>query len=631
MNVLQLRGRIADDGAAPLALAALAAEARAALAALGEAVGPEQRERVEELERAVARHAPRVVLVGQVKAGKTALVNALAGLPDLLPTDVNPATSAITSLHLNQPWRDPRASFAFFDHEDWAALTLGGGRLGQLARRAGREEEARELERQVGEMRERAQARLGGRFEKLVGGRHNFDRVDAALLRRYVCVGDEEEDARSGRFAELTRDASAAVEAPGWPAALTLIDTPGVNDPFLVREQMTLRALADSDLCVVVLSAHQAMTTVDLALLRMLAGVREGRSLVFVNRVDELSDPDAQVPEIGARLRDTLRRAGLAEEAGIVFGSAAARPDGPRSWGVAGLRARIEAALTSGLAARPLADALGEGLALCRQARARARVAVASMDEADLAARVDPILARSHRALDVEIERGWIELRSELLRITEAFTEAECARLEAALRSGGRIGAWSVDTAALRWSMKGAYGEFAASVSERIDAVLARMADGLAAVYGELLGEEAGALEAPRAPVVPAPVPFARTMTVDADLGWWRRLLGGGVRGRVEELREAIRTESLALVTEFGAAQVPQLSREASRVAAGFFDDHADTLFEIAASGDGSVPHDLLARSGIEGASAGRASRLASAEARLSALESRLVADGPSA
>ena len=626
MNVLPLRGKLARNGApAPPDLAALVDEALAALDALDEVVGPEHGERVAEFERAATRHAPRVVLVGQVKAGKTALVNALAGLPGLLPTDVNPATSAVTSLHLNQPWRDPRASFSFFGQEDWDALTAGGGRLGQLARRAGREEEARELERQVADMRARTEARLGRRFEKLVGSRHNFDRVDAALLRRYVCVGDEEEDERSGRFAELTREASASVDAPAWPAALTLIDTPGVNDPFLVREQMTLAALAEADLCVVVLSAHQAMTTVDLALLRVLAGLRTGQALVFVNRVDELSDPDAQVPEIAARLRETLRRAGLPDEPAVLFGSAIAPLDGPADEGVAGLRARIATRLASGPAARPLADVVAEALSLCQQAKARASIVVARMDAAELAGRLDPILPAAQKALGLVIERGWLDLKAALLRTAEIFMEAECARLEAALRSGGRLGAWSVDTAALRSSMRGSYEDFEASSIRWIDAVLARLAGDLGDVYRDLVGEAAAAPVAPRAPVVPAPVPFARTMTIDADLGWWRRLLGGGVRGRVEELREAIRTETLALVGEFGSVQVPQLSRETWRIAASFHDAHAATLRAVATAGDAPARRDVLSRSGMDGGPEGRQARLAVAERRLAALHARLA------
>ena len=61
------------------------------------------------------KHAePSVTMIGQVKASKTSLVNAMVGLPDLLPADVNPWTSVVTSLHLN-PHTDPEENKARFE------------------------------------------------------------------------------------------------------------------------------------------------------------------------------------------------------------------------------------------------------------------------------------------------------------------------------------------------------------------------------------------------------------------------------------------------------------------------------------------------------------------------------------
>ena len=92
----------------------------------------------------LARVEASVTFIGQVKSGKTTLVNAMIGEPDLLPADVNPWTSVVTSAHLGPP--PPDASFAarfrFFDPDDWDKLTRTGGRLGELAGRSGAEDEA---------------------------------------------------------------------------------------------------------------------------------------------------------------------------------------------------------------------------------------------------------------------------------------------------------------------------------------------------------------------------------------------------------------------------------------------------------------------------------------------------------
>ena len=66
----------------------------------------------------------------------------MIGAPGLLPTDVNPWTSVVTSLHINTPSPElnVKAKFKFFDNAEWEKLVSNGGRIGQLAARAGADE-----------------------------------------------------------------------------------------------------------------------------------------------------------------------------------------------------------------------------------------------------------------------------------------------------------------------------------------------------------------------------------------------------------------------------------------------------------------------------------------------------------
>ena len=98
------------------------------------------------------------------------------------------------------------------------------------------------------------------------------------------------------------------MDIPQYPVSLKLCDTPGVNDTFMVREQITLRSLRGSEVCVVVLAASQALTTMDMALMRIIAQFENRQIILFVNRIDELSDPVNQVPEIRDRIQDTLKQ-----------------------------------------------------------------------------------------------------------------------------------------------------------------------------------------------------------------------------------------------------------------------------------------------------------------------------------
>ena len=62
--------------------------------------GTSAKKPIAKLEKDLESFEPAVTFLGQVKSGKTTLVNAMAGWPDLLPADVNPWTSVVTSVHL---------------------------------------------------------------------------------------------------------------------------------------------------------------------------------------------------------------------------------------------------------------------------------------------------------------------------------------------------------------------------------------------------------------------------------------------------------------------------------------------------------------------------------------------------
>ena len=177
-------------------------------------------------------------------------------MPGMLPSDVNPWTSVVTSIHINTPKpRGTTAIFSFYTAEDWAGLTQLGGRLGELAGRADFTAELAEMRRQVTEMKQRTEARLGANFSLLLGSQHRFNGFSTQILEKYVCLGEEQaEGTPGGRYADVTKSAELYIDQAGIGLPMTISDTPGVNDPFLARERATLATLSQSDICVVVLS-----------------------------------------------------------------------------------------------------------------------------------------------------------------------------------------------------------------------------------------------------------------------------------------------------------------------------------------------------------------------------------------
>ena len=609
-------------------------------------------DRVAELRSDLACHVPAVSFLGQIKAGKTALLNAFVRMPRLLPSDVNPWTSVITTLHVNAPHpRGAKAEFSFFEREDWDALMGDGGRLGRMADRLGADDEAAEIRRQVEAVREASRARLGANYELILGQKHKFDYFDRALIERYVCLGDgySPEGDRQGRFADVTRSADIYVEAPHLPLGVELRDTPGVNDPFLVREQVTLRSLDDAALCVVVLSAVQALNSVDLALIQLLASMDRRDVLIFVNRIDELDDPAAQIDEIRASLSATLRQFGVAGRTTLAFGSALwaeAALDGTLeelpedslaalfalardrgldgdatshvedetlAWSLSGLP-DLEDLIGRALHEGALRDQLDRSVVAMRNFVAQSRLDIAAqLRVANGTVRIgldaDAVEARVARLAD-EARTAFLSGAKDLMTAVRDRMNAEARSFAGDLlvnlrtdRKRGRDGAFQCDPIELRIRLKDSYRDFSDGMDRHVRDVLGRAGDDLMAVWQDMVGDLSATLriDLPDAPAAPPPTPLGRTIVIDMRASWlpsWiQRHLG---TDRLEEkLKTAIATEIATVIDEISQQQVVELIRRAQAVLNAFLADQGEAL-QATAGRDHVGTAELYARLGLK-------------------------------
>src|SRR5215467_4071625 len=270
----------------------------------------------------------RIAVIGQVKAGKSSFVNALIGQPGLLPADVNPWTTAVTNLHFNcsNAPEGVAAVFKFFDHDEWTKIAEGGGRIRELTERLVPGFTPGVLSRHLDAMRRRAESRLGKEFPKLLGTTHTFPRFDHDILERYVCAGLDDEatkpDDGPGQYSDITKTADLYFKSNAIGFPTILIDTPGTNDPFLIRDEITRRSLEGADFHIVVLTAQQPLSTADLTLFRMLRGLHKERIVVFINRIDQLTNLPADALAVAERVRDGLPPEFPDVDVPIVLGSA---------------------------------------------------------------------------------------------------------------------------------------------------------------------------------------------------------------------------------------------------------------------------------------------------------------------
>jgi GTP-binding protein EngB required for normal cell division len=295
-----------------------------------------------------------VCVIGQVNAGKTTLVNALARRSNLLPVSQAPWTAVTTRLHFGlHGFPEQSAYFRFFDDKEWRRLAEQGGKLRELAERFLPGFNAKQLQQQIQVMRHRAQARLGSAFDGLLGSTHSFDSLEPEVVAQYVSAGPDTTPApgeTQPNYSDITRSADLFFELAPFGYPLTLIDTPGTNDPFLVREEMTLRSLDASNACVVVVDATKGVTDADLGLFRILRGVSTERLILFINKIDLLKGTAEHASSVAEQIAATVFEELGSKTIPVIVGNAqqASEHDQDRSFNRAtsGLEA-LEAALSS--------------------------------------------------------------------------------------------------------------------------------------------------------------------------------------------------------------------------------------------------------------------------------------------
>ncbi len=595
--------------------------------------GPEAQKKARKLMGSVEVFEPSVTMIGQIKSGKTSLVNAMAGRPELLPADVNPWTSVVTSLHLNAPKSESGtvASFQFFDQSEWDHLVENGGRIGELSSRAGASEELEKVQAQINEMREKTKARLGRKFELLLGQTHDFRHLDDELIQRYVCMGDDFGDPEildaQGQFADITKSADLYLDTPTLPISLCVRDTPGVNDTFMMREQITINALRGSRVCCVVLSATQALSSMDMGLIRLISNVKSREVVIFVNRIDELSNPKEQIPEIKNSILTTLAKNNAPDDLQVVFGSAywanmalqdqVARIDEDSAASLKNYAggetdaAEMAAADVWSLSGLPdLFDAIshrvadGEGTEMLKAVRKRAlnhlhglqaSSSIVSLrlndgelkmvDPETLSKRLDDVEDRYHKELDQEIDKLVEAYARRIDQSHKRFLDRALESLLNHLETKGDKELWQYSPDGLRILLRSGYQSMRISAGKACKKVFAQAAADMTGIYSNLLTAEVEGFKIvpPSVPEFPPPVTLGQTIALDLQTSWWsdwwkRRK---GYRAYADAFYELIEAETLPIVTDLKDGQVEDIRRIALAELDEFLTEQSGILTDV--------------------------------------------------
>ncbi len=607
-------------------------ELKGAISQLAKLGDENSAKRAARLKDNLAEIEPSVTMIGQVKAGKTSLINAMVGWPDLLPADVNPWTSVITSLHLSPEKKinDTTAKFRFFEADEWTRFLEKGGRLGELASRAGADDELEKVRREIEIMRKKSRTRLGRKFELLLGQEHDYGYFDNDLIERYVCLGDffdDDEDTSGvpdtqGRFADITKSADLYFQRSEVPINLCIRDTPGVNDTFMMREQITIRAIRDSRICVVVLSAHQALSSVDMAIMRMIANIKSREVVIFVNRIDELQNPKQQVLEIRDSIGKTLKAHSGLEDTQIIFGSALwanialtgeadrlepesaaalvnwadvalddqskRESDTQLMWELSGVPALYRALserIVEGVGSEEIekithsAINLANGLNLAEAVTLKGAQSGGSfrLDKNVAAEDLDKIEEQSLAMLESKFEDLLTSFHIRLDRAHKSFLDRATSSLITHLEAKGEAEVWEYSAMGLRMMLHSAYSVFGTRTQKSAASVIETSAANIRELYTHAIGGsvECIDIQLPSSPRIPPPVFLGQTIALDLRgpwwKSWWTKLRGR--RAFAESFHHMIKEETDPIVDELKTTQALSIHRELAGIANEFFAD----------------------------------------------------------
>ncbi len=631
------------------------------LTRLEKLVAPEAVERVVKLKNELTDFSVRISLIGQVKAGKTALTNAMIGVPNLLPSDVNPWTSVITSVHMNtaQPM-GKNAVFSFFTTEEWDKMVDVGGHLGEMAERANYKEELDELRAQVSAMQDRTKKRLGRNFNMLLDRYHSFLGYSPELIKKYVCLGEEDQN-DEGRYADITKSAQIYIKNDDYVLPTVLCDTPGVNDPFLLREAVTLENLSSTDICVVVLSAHQAFTSVDVGLLRILMALKHEQLVLFVNRVDELQDPDTQIPEIDSYIRKLLEEQNLPKDLPIVFGSAAwaeaaTAADGDvavddsthalahfataREMRLADEKADltvVPAAGSSDSAANKRNDLSGlyelqsilqeksavnvshpylnkmRGQALDLSRQSLLYLEEASTSKSSL--RTDLDFGKFFDNLDTtlkEADDACTDIAKELsekvlFMMSGAFREfllKEKISLKNHIASKRPMSDWQPDTEKLRRELNLAHDEFVALAPSRVNDIFAHTSSQIEYIYGMVLEQKTKlfSIHPPQSQSPKTPTSLMRTMAIDMSSGWFSSWFKSKFdqASYIKKFENITKAEMQTTLSEMQDVYVTAFVKQVRGQLHEFLSEHIRTLQNLSLLGGENQRAEVLRKLGVD-------------------------------
>ncbi|MDR0579705.1 MAG: dynamin family protein [Campylobacteraceae bacterium] len=232
------------------------------------------------IEKNLNERAFSIGVTGVMNAGKSTLLNALLR-SNILGTAVVPETANLTLLKYSNT---PKATVNFWNEEQWGAIEKSAAHLGQISKF-------------VKDTQEKFGSKIG-EFITKEGKRTDVDIKDISLY-----TSAEKSDMKCN----LVQSVELYTNLEFLKDGVVIVDTPGLDDPVIKREEITKEYLNSCDLMIHLMNAAQSATEKDVEFIAdAFAYQGVSKLLIIITRIDAITKDE--LSEVIAYTTNSIKR-----------------------------------------------------------------------------------------------------------------------------------------------------------------------------------------------------------------------------------------------------------------------------------------------------------------------------------
>jgi tRNA U34 5-carboxymethylaminomethyl modifying GTPase MnmE/TrmE len=222
-----------------------------------------------------------VAVIGQMKAGKSTLMNAMIFGDETLPSATTPQTAKLT---LIKNGKSPAAKVSFYSQEEWEVIK--------------KEKNRNQFYKQIFAEAEK----IGPELSELIGKEIN---ISFEQIKDYVATYKPEKG--QGHYSSITNLIELSWPfGDRWPKGIEFVDTPGTNDPNELRENVTLDFLHKADAVILLINGNRPGDREDIEFLKKtLLPIGLTKIILVANQIEKI-DSDS-LDEVIMYLKDILK------------------------------------------------------------------------------------------------------------------------------------------------------------------------------------------------------------------------------------------------------------------------------------------------------------------------------------